>query len=443
MKKMLLFVLALLAVTILSGCSSETPLPQKIEVVLDDVPYPTEKYLRIGYTLKTWEYEKENLELQKIIVLDDESKAELLVIEKANIPLMYKDPLPPMYNLYTGKLTRYYTSIQLPIPLGQAPPRSVSYRLVFNNKDSGSELTVEGAQFTSQTKGTPLVVASPLKGKNLRYFNQSTIGYHFNVLFFNNGAPFNSARYAFDSLQYSDNMAAYYQGDPNQNSSFFNYGKTRCFEPFSLPACDEAQTALIRERAELLDAHRKRQQALHPDLGLTDMYNVREKLRSGETLTAKERTIHDKGLVAVLRQLHDDLDAAVFAAYGLSAALTEQEILAHLAVLNRERVKEEKAGVIRWLRPEFQHPYGTATAVQTELTLVREEAPFLEKSPLPKDHTAQLQAVRSALSTVKGPATADEIAKRFHKARPAKVSALLEDLVKLGLARKEGEKYIA
>ena len=223
---MLLFVLALLAVTILSGCSSETPLPQKIEVVLDDVPYPTEKYLRIGYTLKTWEYEKENLELQKIIVLDDESKAELLVIEKANIPLMYKDPLPPMYNLYTGKLTRYYTSIQLPIPLGQAPPRSLSHRLVFNNKDSGSELTVEGAQFTPQTKETPLVVASPLKGKNLRYFNQSTIGYHFNVLFFNNGAPFNSARYAFDSLQYSDDMTAYYQGDPNQNSSFFNYGST-------------------------------------------------------------------------------------------------------------------------------------------------------------------------------------------------------------------------
>jgi hypothetical protein len=35
-------------------------------------------------------------------------------------------------------------------------------------------------------------------------------------------------------------------------------------------------------------------------------------LRTGETLTPKERTIHDHGLVSVLRDLHDDLDRAVF-----------------------------------------------------------------------------------------------------------------------------------
>jgi len=35
----------------------------------------------------------------------------------------------------------------------------------------------------------------------------------------------------------------------------------------------------IRDLAEQLDAHRKRQQALHPDLTLTGMYNVLEKLR--------------------------------------------------------------------------------------------------------------------------------------------------------------------
>ncbi|MCG2741701.1 MAG: hypothetical protein L6300_15910 [Syntrophaceae bacterium] len=221
------------------------------------------------------------------------------------------------------------------------------------------------------------------------------------------------------------------------------YNKTRCFEPFPFPACDETQTALIRERAELLDAHRKRQQALHPDLGLTDMYNVLEKLRSGDALTTKERTIHDQGLVAVLKQLHEDLDTAVFAAYGWPAALTDQEILEHLAALNRERAKEEKEGVIRWLRPEFQNPYGTATTVQAEMTLVREDTPFWGRAPLPKDHTAQLQAVRAALSALKGRATADEVAKCFLKARPAKVSALLEDLVKLGLARKDGDRYIA
>ena len=38
--------------------------------------------------------------------------------------------------------------------------------------------------------------------------------------------------------------------------------------------------------AEELDAHRKRQQAAHPALTLTGMYNVLEKLHSGEALTA-------------------------------------------------------------------------------------------------------------------------------------------------------------
>jgi hypothetical protein len=108
-----------------------------------------------------------------------------------------------------------------------------------------------------------------------------------------------------------------------------------------------------------------------------------------------------------------------------------------------ERAKEEKAGVVRWLRPEFQNPYGTATTVQAEMTLVREDVLLPGKALLPKDHTAQLQAVRSALSAFKDPTSAGDVAKYFLKARPAKVSALLDDLVKLGLARKEGERYLA
>ncbi|HOD99395.1 MAG TPA: hypothetical protein PLT63_11535, partial [Syntrophales bacterium] len=118
-------------------------------------------------------------------------------------------------------------------------------------------------------------------------------------------------------------------------------------------------------------------------------------------------------------------------------------ILARLTALNRERVQEEKEGVIRWLRPEFQNPYGTATAVQTEMTLVREDKPVPLKVPLPKDHTGQLQAVRTALAAFKGPVAPDELAQCFLKARTARVTTLLDDLVKLGLGRKEGEKYVA
>ena len=68
--------------------------------------------------------------------------------------------------------------------------------------------------------------------------------------------------------------------------------------------------------AEALDAHRKARQALHPSLIMTGMYNGLEQLRRGEPLGAKDRQVHEQGLVSVLRQLHDELDAAVLAAYG-------------------------------------------------------------------------------------------------------------------------------
>ncbi len=54
------------------------------------------------------------------------------------------------------------------------------------------------------------------------------------------------------------------------------YTKTRCFETFPFPASTPAQQEKIRALGEQLDAHRKRQQALHPALTMTGMYNVLE-----------------------------------------------------------------------------------------------------------------------------------------------------------------------
>ena len=62
--------------------------------------------------------------------------------------------------------------------------------------------------------------------------------------------------------------------------------------------------------------HRKARQAAHEDVTLTGLYNVLAKLRAEQPLSAKERLIHEHGLVAVLRSLHDELDAAVLQAYG-------------------------------------------------------------------------------------------------------------------------------
>jgi hypothetical protein len=94
------------------------------------------------------------------------------------------------------------------------------------------------------------------------------------------------------------------------------YNKTRCFDTFPFPDPAEPLKAYIRQLAEDLDAHRKARQALHPGLTMTGIYNVLEQLRRGEPLSPKDKTIHEQGLVSVLRQLHDELDAAVLAAYG-------------------------------------------------------------------------------------------------------------------------------
>lgn len=114
------------------------------------------------------------------------------------------------------------------------------------------------------------------------------------------------------------------------------YNKTRCFEPFPFPDCNETQKERIRALAEALDGHRKRQQERHPDLTLTGMYNVLEKLRNsvgathGSPLLAKGKTIHEQGLVSVLKQFHDELDAAVAEAYGWPVDLADEAILEKL-----------------------------------------------------------------------------------------------------------------
>ncbi|MEO6689991.1 MAG: type IIL restriction-modification enzyme MmeI [Dokdonella sp.] len=346
------------------------------------------------------------------------------------------------------------------------------------------------------------------------------------------------------------------------------YNKSRCFEPFPFPALGssvepapkpspsreglsgdgvvgnsqqahphpglplegegEQQHALatrIRSLAEQLDAHRKRQQAAHPDLTLTGMYNVLEKLRSGEVLTPKERAIHEHGLVSVLRQLHDEIDAAVLDAYGWSdllpllriamgmdarvpraqdahersmgmdapspqaqershgedlivvraasaamplskpqsksiaaeAALTktqmsrdearrafDEAILERLVVLNAERAAEEARGLVRWLRPEFQHPTAQTAPTQGEMDTGADEAPSVDAVPIvakplpwPQGAVEQVRAVADVLTASVVTLSIDDIAARF-SARGAwkkRLPQLLDMLVALGRAR--------
>lgn len=112
----------------------------------------------------------------------------------------------------------------------------------------------------------------------------------------------------------------------------------------------------IDQSAKSLDAHRKRILAEHPHLTLTGLYNVLERLRAGagrNDLDESERRIFDDGLVLILEELHDRLDAAVTAAYGWPADLPDDQILARLVALNQERAAEERRGLVRWLRPDL------------------------------------------------------------------------------------------
>jgi hypothetical protein len=218
------------------------------------------------------------------------------------------------------------------------------------------------------------------------------------------------------------------------------YAKSRCFETFPFPDTGDDRKQAIRDLAERLDAHRKRQQELHPGLGLTDMYNVLEKLRTGEALSTREKAIHEKGLVSVLRQLHDELDAAVAGAYGWPVDLPDEETLERLVALNSERAREEARGVVRWLRPEYQAPHEKRPAVQAGLRLAEEETTSpaaipTTKAPWPKTLPEQVQAVRAVLTAASGPLTAEAVARTFLRARADKVGELLATLATLGQAR--------
>jgi len=224
------------------------------------------------------------------------------------------------------------------------------------------------------------------------------------------------------------------------------YNKTRCFDPFPFPDCTEAQKETVREIAERIDAHRKRQQGLGykggHSLTLTDMYNVLEKLRGGSGLTEDERRLYEAGLIGILRELHDDLDRAVFAAYGWPPDLNTEQILEHVVALNAQRRAEEEGGLVRWLRPGFQAP--KAAPIQAALggLVLSEVLPVAHrKQPWPATLIDQVRAIKNTLRTTPFQ-TAQQIASGFKPASRTRITEILETLTTLGQTRKVEDKYL-
>jgi len=210
------------------------------------------------------------------------------------------------------------------------------------------------------------------------------------------------------------------------------YNHADCFYKFPFPDATEDQKTQLRSLGEQLDAHRKAQQAAHPKLTLTNMYNVLEKLRAGERIEGRDREIYDQGLIGILRDLHDQIDTAVAEAYGWPADLTDDDILHRLVDLNRARAAEEARGQIRWLRPDYQNPSGAqAQAKADQGTMDLGPKDTGAKTPWPQSLPEQIAAVQAALVDL-GEATPEQIARQFARGRATTVQPLLESLTALG-----------
>jgi hypothetical protein len=184
--------------------------------------------------------------------------------------------------------------------------------------------------------------------------------------------------------------------------------KTTCFEPFRFPDASEPQRERIRFLGEQLDAHRKRQQEAHPNLTVTQMYNVLDELRSGQPLCDESRVIHDLGLVSVLRDLHDSLDRAVADAPWLA--------------------RRSRGG---------RHPVPTGRA---ECGPRRRRAGRRRAVAAPRVPEVHRGAGRSRVEREEEiPAAA--LARSFTRARVPDVVAILETLAALGQARHDATGY--
>ena len=162
-----------------------------------------------------------------------------------------------------------------------------------------------------------------------------------------------------------------------------------------------------------------------------------EALKAGRALTDKERDIHDRGLVTLIRQHHDTIDTAVAEAYGWPADLSDEDILTRLVALNKTRAAEEAKGVIRWLRPELQAP--GAAAPQVNATLDLGDAPTAAPAtiiPWPKTLAEQVSAVAAILAAAPAAQHPRDIARAFDGKRAASITPVLDALAAIGQARK-------
>ena len=194
------------------------------------------------------------------------------------------------------------------------------------------------------------------------------------------------------------------------------YVKSRCFDPFPFPAPSEPVRQQLRDAGEELDALRKRVLEQHDDLTLTGLYNALEKLGSGVPLSARDDDVKQRGLVLIMKELHDAIDRLTAEAYGWPRDLSDQEVLARLVALNAERAREEAGGIVRWLRPDYQAArFAVVPAPKSlQLPLAAAVIPIDRGKPVfPKARQDQPTAVAAIIAAHRGPLDALSVARSF------------------------------
>lgn len=194
------------------------------------------------------------------------------------------------------------------------------------------------------------------------------------------------------------------------------YVKSRCFDPFPFPDAPAHIRDRLRAAGEELDALRKRVLEDNPDVTLTGLYNVLEKLKAGEALTPKEADVKRRCLVLILQELHETIDRLTTDAYGWKHGLKGDEIIERLVALNLDRAREEADGYVRWLRPDYQAPrFARQDAPQTkELDLVAAVIPIdRAKAAFPKERNLQRLAIEAVVNGANSAMDAASVARSF------------------------------
>lgn len=197
-----------------------------------------------------------------------------------------------------------------------------------------------------------------------------------------------------------------------------SYNHSDCFAKFPFPVVENSLNSQLHALGEELDATRKLVLDEHPDLTLTGLYNLLEKVKAGAALTPAEEDARQRGRVLILKELHEQIDAATAQAYGWPADLADEQILERLVALNAERAKEEAAGQVRWLRPDYQIPrFAKGAGAKTGELDLGETVVALDKGlpPWPADRYEQPLAIEALLTAAARPMDAAELSRAFKK----------------------------